>query len=90
MNKFNFVRSCFNFNKLNIKNDSDTAIDDYELKLDLRTATYDEIMAIWSAEQTQYDGQDGAYKLYSDGMLYRVFKTYFGDSFKIDKDEVSD
>ena len=77
-------------NKLNIKNDPDTAIDDYELKLDLRTASYDEIMAVWSAEQTQYDGQDGAYKLYSDGMLYRVFKTYFGESFKIDTDEVSD
>ena len=31
-------------NKLNLQNDKDTPIEEYELKLDLRTATFDELM----------------------------------------------
>ena len=76
-------------NKLNLRNDPGTATEDYKLKLDLRTASYEEIMAAWSAESTQYDGQEGAYKLYRDGMLYDVFKDYFGEDFKVNNREVS-
>ena len=75
-------------NKLDLKNDKDTPIEDYELKLDLRTASYDEIMEVWSGESTQYDGQEGAYKLYKDGALYNVLKNYFGDDFKVDEGEL--
>ena len=76
-------------NKLDLQNDVDnTAIEDYELKLDLRTASYDEIMAVWSAEQTKYDGQDGAYKIFRDGMLYNVLKDYFGEEFKVNPREI--
>lgn len=65
-------------NKLDLQNDMDnTAIEDYELKLDLRTATYDEIMEVWSNQHTEYDGQDGVYKLYDNGVLQKVFKEYF-------------
>ena len=76
-------------NKLNLRNDKDTPIEDYNLKLDLRTASFEEIMAVWSAEYTQYDGQDGVYKLYSDGKLYNVLKDYFGDRFVVDESAVS-
>lgn len=75
-------------NKLNIQNAPDTPIEDYKLKLDLRTASYDEIMAVWSAEQTQYDGQEGSYKLYGDGMLYSVLKDYFGEEFSVNVREL--
>ena len=64
-------------NKLDLKNDSGTAIENYQLKLDLRTASYDEIMAVWSSQQTEYAGQEGSYKIYSDGVLYNVLKDYF-------------
>ena len=77
-------------NKLNIQNDADTPIEDYKLKLDLRTASYEEIMEVWSNEQTNYAGQDGAYKLYHDGTLYNVFKEYFGEDFKIDESQLHD
>ena len=77
-------------NKLNIQNDvENTPIEDYKLKLDLRTASYDEIMEVWSNEHTQYDGQEGAYKLYRDGMLYSVLKDYFGEEFEVNTREVA-
>ncbi len=75
-------------NKLNLQNDAGTPVEDYKLKLDLRTASYDEIMEAWSAEQTKYAGQDGVYKIYRDGMLYNVLKDYFGEEFKVDVREV--
>lgn len=75
-------------NKMNIQNPAGTPIKDYKLKLDLRTASYEEILAVWSAEHTQYDGQEGAYKLYRDGMLYGVLKDYFGEEFVVDKTEI--
>ena len=76
-------------NKLNLENDTEnTAIEDYNLKLDLRSATYAEIMKVWSNEQTKYAGQEGSYKIYSDGALYNVLKEYFGDDCKIDLNEV--
>ena len=77
-------------NKLNIQNDvENTPIEDYKLKLDLRTASYEEIMEVWSNEYTQYDGQEGVYKLYRDGMLYSVLKDYFGEEFKVNTREVA-
>ena len=76
-------------NKLDLQNDvSNTAPEDYRLKLDLRTASYEEILEVWSNEHTQYDGQEGAYKIYRDGMLYNVLKDYFGEDFKVDLKEV--
>ena len=75
-------------NKLNIQNSADTPISEYKLKLDLRTATYDEILAVWSAEETKYNDQDGSYKLYKDGKLYNVLKNYFGDDFKVSTENV--
>ena len=77
-------------NKMFLENDANTPIEDYNLKLDIRTASYDEIMAVWSNEQTQYDGQKGSYKIYKDGKLYLVLKDYFGDDCKIDTAEVVD
>ena len=77
-------------NKLFLENDANTPIEDYNLKLDIRTASFEEIMAVWSNEQTQYDGQEGSYKIYKDGKLYLVFKDYFGDDCKIDTNEVVD
>ena len=74
-------------NKLNLKNDSDTPIDEYNLKLDLRTASYEEIKEAWSNEKTKLGEQDGSYKIYSDGALYEVFKNYFGESFKLEPTE---
>ena len=64
-------------NKLNLQNPAGTPMEDYRLKLDLNTATYDEIMETWSNEQTEYAGQEGAYKIYDDGVLYNVLKEYF-------------
>ena len=71
-------------NKMFLENDPETPIEDYKLKLDIRTATYEEIMECWSKEQTQYGTQEGSYKIYEDGTLYHVFKEYFGDDCKID------
>ena len=72
-------------NKLDLQNAPGTAIEDYELKMDLCTASFDEIMEVWSGESTQYNGQEGVYKLYRDGMLYSVLKDYFGEEFKVSK-----
>ena len=76
-------------NKLNLQNEKDTPTEEYNLKLDLRTASYEEIMETWSNESTQYDGQEGPYKLYSDGVLYNVLKDYFGEEFVVDIKEVA-
>jgi aryl-phospho-beta-D-glucosidase BglC (GH1 family) len=77
-------------NKLNIQNDPETPVEDYRLKLDIRTASYEEMLAAWSAEQTQYGGQTGAYKLYADGLMYNVLKEYFGEAFAVDSAQVVD
>ena len=71
-----------------LENPADTPKEDYKLKLDIRTATYEEIMSVWSNEQTKYGGQDGSYKIYEDGTLYNVLKDYFGEDCKIYKAEV--
>ena len=72
-------------NKLNLQNDADTPIDEYKLKLDLRTASFDEIMEVWSNQQTQYNGQEGPYQLHDDGKLQEVLKAYFGEDYKVNK-----
>ena len=77
-------------NNLVPKEDSNKVFEDYKLKMDIRTASFEEIMAIWSNEKTQYNGQEGAYKLYKDGKLYLVLKDYFGDDCKIDANEVAE
>ena len=65
-------------NKLNIQNDvANTPIEDYKLKLDLRDASYEEILEVWSNQQTEYGGQEGPYKLYDDGTLLKVLRAYF-------------
>ena len=75
-------------NKMFLENDANTPVEDYKLKLDVRTASYDEIMSVWSNEQTKYNGQEGNYKLYENGTLYLVFKEYFGNDCKIDTSEI--
>lgn len=73
-------------NKLDLRNDMEnTPLEDYNLKLDLNTATYDEILEAWSAERTEYAGQIGVYKLEEGGRLYKVLKEYFGEEFKVEK-----
>ena len=74
--------------KMFLENPADTPIEDYKLKLDIRTASFEEIMSVWSQEQTQYGGQEGSYKIYEDGALYDVLKKYFGENCKIDTAEV--
>lgn len=66
-------------NKLNLQNENIYEIPEEErnLKLDLRTATYDEIYNTWSNQQTEYDGQSGVYKIYDDGVTYHVLVKYF-------------
>ena len=75
-------------NKMDLQNSADTPTEDYKLKLDIRTATYEEIMEMWSQEQTQYAGQEGSYKIYEDGVLYNVLKDYFGERCKVDTNEI--
>ena len=75
-------------NKMFLENDADVPVEDYKLKLDIRTASFEEIMSVWSNEQTKYNGQEGSYKIYEDGTLYLVFKDYFGDDCVIDTGEV--
>ena len=75
-------------NKMFLENNADTPVADYKLKLDIRTASFEEIMDVWSNEQTKYDGQEGSYKIYEDGTLYHVLKEYFGDNCRVDTAEV--
>ncbi len=75
-------------NKMFLENEPGTPIEDYKLKLDIRTASFEEIMGTWSSEVTKYNGQAGYYKLYEDGTLYLVLKDYFGDKCTIDVNEV--
>ena len=49
---------------------------DENLKLDLRTATYEEIKAVWSTEMTNYTNDKGEQK-YTPGVLSDVLKEYF-------------
>lgn len=76
--------------KLHLYNDDGVLTDgDYtndNLKLDLRTATYEEILAAWSDQKTAYGSQEGVYtfidKVDKNGNItysktYKVLKEYF-------------
>jgi hypothetical protein len=53
------------------------------LKLDLRTASYDEILEVWSNQHTDDGTNDGQYKIHKDGTTYHVIVDYFNqDKFK--------
>ena len=48
------------------------------LKLDLRTASFDEIKTVWSHEYTDNGSNDGPYKIHKDGSLtYHMLVEYF-------------
>lgn len=63
--------------KMNLKNDVNTAVEDYKLKLNLRTATYEEILIEWSNQYTDDGLNNGTYKFNDDSCLYRFIKKYF-------------
>ena len=47
------------------------------LKMDLRTASYEEILEVWSNQQTDDGTNDGQYKVHKDGVTYHVIIDYF-------------
>ena len=68
-------------NKLDLWNDNiyDIPEEERKLKLDLTTASYEDILAAWSSQQTEYDGQAGVYKIYKDSVTYNALVKYFED-----------
>lgn len=63
--------------KMNIQNAPDTPIEEYKLKLDLRTATYDEILEAWSNQYTDDGTNGGSYKFGDDSFTVNVIRKYF-------------
>ncbi len=63
--------------RMNIQNAADTPIENYQLKLDLRTASYDEIFAVWSNQHTDDGTNNGSYKFNDESFTVRVIKKYF-------------
>jgi hypothetical protein len=76
--------------KLHLENDpgvlTDGDFSNDKLKLDLNTASYEEILEKWSGEQTIYGDQDGVYTFIDNvdkdgnvryGQMYRILKAYF-------------
>ena len=61
--------------KMNLKNDQSTPISEYKLKLDLRTASYDEIYAEWSTQYTDDGTNGGKYKF--EGFTVDTIREYF-------------
>lgn len=61
--------------KMNLQNGKDTPIEDYKLKLDLRTASYEEIFAEWSTQHTDDGTNNGKYKF--EGVTVDVIREYF-------------
>jgi hypothetical protein len=69
--------------KLDNKGVEDQA--DFQLKLDLRTASYDEIYEAWSSQATdttpdvieEEEGRYGVYRFNDDSQTVRVIKEYF-------------
>ncbi len=47
------------------------------LKLDLRTASYEEILELWSNQYTDDGTNNGPYKVHKDGVTYHVIKEFF-------------
>ncbi len=64
--------------KMDLQNDLSKPLDEYNLKLDIRTATYEEIYAEWSTQFTDDGVNNGKYKFDSeDSLLCQVIKEYF-------------
>lgn len=63
--------------KMNLQNSADTPIQDYNLKLDLRTASYEEILASWSNQYTDDGTNNGSYKFNDDSALAKFLQKYF-------------
>lgn len=63
--------------KMNLQNSPDTPLEEYELKLDLRTATYEEILETWSDQYTNDGTNNGKYKFNDDSKLAEFIKKYF-------------
>ena len=57
------------------------------LKMDLRTASYEEIYETWSNQQTDDGTNDGQYKIHKDDSLtYHVLLKYFAqDKFQTEE-----
>ena len=74
---------CVNRMKLDNKGIENQA--DFQLKLDLRTASYDEIYEAWSSQATdttpdvieEEEGRYGVYRFNDDSQTVRVIKEYF-------------
>lgn len=64
-------------NKMNLQNSADTPIEEYNLKLDLRTASYEEIYEVWSNQYTDDGTNDGPYKIHEDSKLVTFIQKYF-------------
>ncbi len=63
--------------KMNLTNDVNRPIEDYRLKLDLRTASYNEIFESWSNQYTDDGTNGGNYKFDDDSSLCKFIKKYF-------------
>ncbi len=61
--------------KMNLQNDSSTPVEEYRLKLDLRTASYEEIYAEWSTQYTDDGENGGKYKF--EGFTVDMIREYF-------------
>ena len=74
-------------NKMWLTPDEETG--ETRLKLDLRTASYEEILAVWSSQQTDNGSNDGQYKIHEDDSItYHVLEKYFNqDKFKKEENE---
>ncbi len=61
--------------KMNLQNEPGTPVEEYRLKLDLRTASYEEILAEWSTQYTDDGTNNGKYKL--EGVTVDVLREHF-------------
>ncbi len=68
--------------RMNIQNPAGTPEEDYKLKLDLRDASFDEIMEAWSNQYTDDGSNNGSYKFGDDSFTVRVIKKHFEQSEK--------
>lgn len=80
------VQKLHLYNKNGELNDNDPTNDN--LKLDIRTASYGEILAAWSNQTTAYGDQEGVYTYINNfstgekGVLYRALERYFAQQEK--------
>ena len=64
--------------KMNLKNDLSKPQEEYQLKIDLRTASYEELLAEWSTQQTN-DGVNGGKYIFASesSVTCNALKEYF-------------